>query len=101
DRVRLCTGLDDADLEATYQACDLVCLPSIDRAEAFGLVLLEAMRAARPVVASRVPGSGMSEVVVDGETGLQVPPDSPQALAQAILRLAGDPALRQRLGQAG
>jgi glycosyltransferase involved in cell wall biosynthesis len=60
--------------------------------------LLEAMAAGRPVVATRVGGN--PEVVVDGETGLLVPPREPRALADAVLRLLRDPALAGRLGEA-
>lgn len=97
-RITLSQQLDDAGIEASYQACDLLCLPSIDRAEAFGLVLLEAMRAGRPVLASRLPGSGMSEVVTDGESGLQFEPGDVDALAAGLRRLRDDPALRLKLG---
>jgi glycosyltransferase involved in cell wall biosynthesis len=69
------------------------------RWEGFGLVFLEAMAAARPIIATRV--SAVPEVVEDGVTGLLVPPDDPAALAEAILHLASDPDLAQRLGQAG
>jgi glycosyltransferase involved in cell wall biosynthesis len=101
ERVQLRPGLDDAGIEAAYRSCDLLCLPSIDRAEAFGLVLLEAMRAGKPVVASRLYGSGMSEVVLDQLTGLQVETGSVSALATALRQLRDDPALRLRLGAAG
>ena len=100
-RVRLAGHVSDAELEAAYRACDVFCLPSIDRAEAFGLVLLEAMRAGKPVLASDIPGSGVGTVVVDEETGLKVPPRDAPALARALQRLAGDVALRGRLGAAG
>jgi glycosyltransferase involved in cell wall biosynthesis len=100
-RVRLAGHLDDATLEAAYQACDLFCLPSVDRAEAFGLVLLEAMRAGKPVLASDIPGSGVGTVVVDGETGLKVPPRDATALAVALRGLAADASLRAALGAAG
>ena len=66
------------------------------RWEGFGLAMLEAMLAAKPVVATRV--SSIPEIVVDGETGLLVPPDDPEALAAAILLLLRDPG---RLGEAG
>lgn len=66
------------------------------RWEGFGLVLLEAMLAGLPVVASRV--SSIPEIVVDGETGLLVPPDDPAALADAIVRALGDGG---KLGAAG
>lgn len=80
-----------------YRACDVVALAS--RVEAFGLVLAEAGFCCRPVVATRV--GGVPEVVADGETGLLVPADDVSALAQALQRLADDPALRTKLGQAG
>jgi glycosyltransferase involved in cell wall biosynthesis len=69
------------------------------RTEGLGIVLVEAMAAARPVVATRV--GGIPEVVVDGETGLLVEPENPGALAGAIRRLLADPDLAARMGQAG
>jgi glycosyltransferase involved in cell wall biosynthesis len=78
-------------------AMDVFAMPSIW--EGFGLVLLEAMAAGRPVVASRV--ATIPEVVVDGQTGLLVPAGDPLALAEAIARLAADPALARQLGEAG
>ena len=59
----------------------------------------EALSSARPVVATRL--AGMPELVVDGETGLLVPPRDPRALADAILRLHADPTWRRELGRAG
>src|SRR5262249_57646668 len=67
--------------------------------EGVGVAALGAMAAARPVVASRV--GGLAEVVVDGESGLLVPPGDPAALAAALAALAPDPAARLRLGEAG
>jgi glycosyltransferase involved in cell wall biosynthesis len=69
------------------------------RWEGFGLALLEAMLVARPVVASAV--SSIPEIVVDGETGVLVPPDDPRALAAAIGGLLADPERAARLGAAG
>lgn len=69
------------------------------RSEGLGLVLVEAMAAGRPVVATRV--GGVPEVVVDGETGLLVEPENPGALAAAVRRLLADPALAARMGQGG
>jgi glycosyltransferase involved in cell wall biosynthesis len=60
--------------------------------------LLEAMAAARPVVATDVGGN--PEVMVDGETGILVPPRRPDLLRAALERLLGDPELRRRLGRA-
>jgi len=75
----------------------LLILPSA--AEGFGLVLIEAMAAGIPVVATDVPG--IRDVVQDGVTGLLVPSAQPQRLADAINRLIADPLLRNRLIEAG
>jgi glycosyltransferase involved in cell wall biosynthesis len=72
---------------------DLLLLPSA--AEGFGLVLIEAMAAGIPVVATNVPG--IRDVVRDGQTGLLVPPFSSAELARAIGRVLDDPVLRTRL----
>ncbi len=90
-----------ATLNAAYAAADVFCLPSTERAESFGLVLLEAMRAGLPTVASDIPGSGVGYVVRNGETGLLVPPGDVAALAAALRRLADDAPLRRCLGDAG
>lgn len=66
--------------------------------EPFGLVVLEAMSAGRPVIASRT--GGIIDIVADGETGLLVQPGDPLALRQAIERLVADAALRNHMGQA-
>jgi glycosyltransferase involved in cell wall biosynthesis len=69
------------------------------RSEGFPVSILEAMAAGLPVVASDV--GGVSEAVVDDETGLLVPPGDAAALAAALERLARDPDLAARLGDAG
>jgi glycosyltransferase involved in cell wall biosynthesis len=69
------------------------------RWEGFGLAVLEAMLAGKPVVASRV--SSIPELVVDGETGLLVPPDDADALADALLSVLADPARAAAMGEAG
>jgi glycosyltransferase involved in cell wall biosynthesis len=66
--------------------------------EGVPLTVLEAMAARKPVISTSV--GGVSELVVDGVTGILVPPRDPQALAQGILRLAKDPELCQRMGEA-
>ena len=101
ERVRFHGELDDAALAARLADCDCLCLPSIERTEAFGLVLLEAMYFAKPTVISDVPGSGMASVVLDRETGLKVPSRDAAALAAALETLRDDAALRRRLGGEG
>jgi len=76
---------------------DIFALPSAW--EGISLALLEAMAAGLPVVATAVGGT--PEVVLDGQTGLLVPPGDPQATAAALERLLSDPALRQEMGAAG
>jgi glycosyltransferase involved in cell wall biosynthesis len=78
-------------------ACDLFVLPS--RREGLGVAALEAMAAGRAVVASGVGGLG--DAVVDGRTGLLVPPGDADALADALAKVLGDAALRSRLAAAG
>lgn len=85
------------DAAALMAAADVFVLPSL--AEPFGLVLLEAMALARPVVATRA--GGPTEIVVDGETGFLVPPSSPDALAEAVKMLFADLPLRRRMGERG
>jgi rhamnosyl/mannosyltransferase len=99
-RVRFLGFVPDAELRAYYEACDVFCMPSTERAEQFGLVQLEAMHCAKPVVATRL-GTGVEYVTLDGVTGLLVPPGDAAALASALRTLLADPALRARLGAAG
>ncbi|MCK9488372.1 MAG: glycosyltransferase [Xanthomonadales bacterium] len=79
-RIRLAGRLDDEELARAYAAADVLCLPSIERSEAFGLVLLEAMRAGVATIATTVPGSGMAEVVGGIAQGVNAKPP-PAALS--------------------
>jgi len=95
DRVRFLGHRDD--VPRLLAAADLLVLPSLY--EGLPNVVLEAMRAGKPVAATAAPGT--TEVVVDGETGLLVPRNAPPALARAIRTLVDDPDLARRTGEAG
>ena len=98
ERVRMLGRVPHAELPAVAAACALYLGPAIG-GESFGVVLVEAMAAGLPVVASAIPG--YDEVVRDGVDGLLVPPRNPAALAAAAGRVLGDPALAERLAAAG
>jgi glycosyltransferase involved in cell wall biosynthesis len=91
--------VSDEELPQYYAACDLAVLPSRDRSEGFGLVLLEAMACGKPVIGCNV--GGISDVVQQGEDGLLVDPERSETLSEAILALAHDDELRKRMGTNG
>ena len=84
--------LSNEDVSAWYGACDLFVLSSIWKTEAFAIVQVEAMSCGKPVVATKIPGSGVSWVNGDGESGVNVEPCDADALAGAIKSLTGDEA---------
>ena len=83
-RVFLEGYLSDEALRANYGACDIYVLPSIMKTEAFGIVQIEAMSCGKPVVATSIPGSGVSWVNEDGVSGRNVTPGEPKLMAGAI-----------------
>lgn len=99
DRVDLIGRIPADQIGSYFRACDVFCLPSHLKSEAFGVVQLEAMASGRPVVSTAIEGSGVGWVNQDGVSGLVVPPASPDALARALNRLIEDGDLRQRLGE--
>lgn len=101
DRVRLLGEVDDAARNHLLATCDTLCLPSRERTEAFGIVLMEAMRYGKPVIASEVPGSGMGWVVDAELSGLLSPPEDVAAWRTSIMRLTNDSGLCRRLGTEG
>jgi phosphatidyl-myo-inositol alpha-mannosyltransferase len=86
------------DLPALYASADVFCAPSTGR-ESFGIVLLEAMAAGKPVVASDIPG--YRTVIRSGNEAKLVPPANPELLGDAILSVLRNPELASRLGDAG
>jgi glycosyltransferase involved in cell wall biosynthesis len=94
-RIRFAGMLDN--VQGRIARSDILVVPSL--VEAAPYVILEAMAAARPVVASRI--FGIPELVEEGETGILTAPGDAGALAEAILVLSADPQARKRMGEAG
>lgn len=86
------------DLVAHYHAADLFCLPSRTRAEAYGMVLLEAMACGLPLITARLP-TGVSVINRDGITGRVVAVNDVAALREALLELLGNSSLRESMGR--
>ncbi|GIK56432.1 MAG: glycosyltransferase [Chloroflexi bacterium] len=99
-KVQFLGRIPDEDLSGFYASGDIFVLPSNSRAESFGLVLQEAMAAARPCVTTEL-GTGTSWLVQHDVTGLVVPPENPAALAAALASLLADPDKRRQMGHAG
>src|SRR5262245_42763585 len=99
------SGLEDSvaflghrsDIPQLIERSACVVVPS--RMETFGMIAVEAMALSRPVIASKI--GGLPEVVEDGETGVLVPPDEPDALAHAVITLLSDRERAQRMGGLG
>ena len=98
ERILFTGRIEDADLPAYFHACDVFCLPSVEQSEAFGLVQLEAMSCGKPVICTQL-NNGVNEVNQHLVTGLAVPPNDHNALADAINRLLTDLPLRTRLSR--
>jgi glycosyltransferase involved in cell wall biosynthesis len=84
-------------IQGAIEEASVVVVPSMG--EGFGMVALEAMERARPVIAASIGGLG--EIVQDGVTGVLVPPGEADPLAAAIVRVASDPELARKMGEAG
>jgi phosphatidyl-myo-inositol alpha-mannosyltransferase len=97
-RVVMLGTVRHADLPPYHAACEVFCAPATGR-ESFGIVLVEAMAAGLPVVASDIPG--YREVVRDGMEGILVPPGDPASVADAVRRVLDDAVFARALGEAG
>ncbi len=96
--VRFLGSLPRSRLLECYAACDIFCAPSLGR-ESFGMVLMEAMAAGLPVVASDI--DGYRDVVTHGKEGILTTPGDPATLSQALESLLMDPGARRALGECG
>jgi len=98
-KVEFAGGIPAPELASFYQRADLLVLPSINRNEAFGLVLLEAMASGLPVIATNLPG--VRSVFKHGQQGLIARPADPADLKAKLLKLIDNPEFRSRLGKQG
>lgn len=100
DKVTFMGDCTEEETLAARAAADIFVLPSTNRAEALGIVQIEAMACGLPVISTEL-GTGTSYVNRHNETGLVVPPDDPRALAAAINELLANPQRRTQLGAQG
>ncbi|MFT6438005.1 MAG: rhamnosyl/mannosyltransferase [Candidatus Azotimanducaceae bacterium] len=95
--IRFAGYVSEKEKMALYTLCTAVVLPSFNRAEAFGVTLLEGAMMSKPLISAN-PESGSSYVNIDGHTGLVAEPDSVESLKMAMQRFVDDPALAVALG---
>ena len=99
DRVLLPGRISRSDKKALLSRACIFCLPSIDRAEAFGVSLVEAMAYCLPLVTTNIAGSGMNHVNIHNRTGRKVPPGDSRALAHCLDGLLDEPETAKQLGR--
>ena len=99
NRVKLLGSISDEMLPAYYGACDVFCLPSVYKTEAFGIVQIEAMSCGKPVVATKIPESGVAWVNKNGVSGINVEPFNAKELADAILTITNNSHIYEQFAQ--
>ena len=99
DRIHFLGYVEDDEMHALLAACNLFVMSSVMKTEAFGIVQIEAMSLGKPVIATKIPESGVSWVNADGVSGLNVPIRNPQALAEAILSICTDEKLHGQFSE--
>lgn len=100
-RIHFLGRIPDNQLKYYLHAADVFAFPSITRAEAFGVTLLESMYCYTPSVTFSIPASGVNYVSLNGETGLEVPNSDAVEFARAIDRLLSEDTLRLKMAEAG
>ena len=99
DRIKFLGYVEDHEMHALLGACDLFVMSSVMKTEAFGIVQIEAMSLGKPVIATKIPESGVSWVNADRESGINVPIKDPAALAEAIQRICTEDDLYKQLSE--
>lgn len=98
NRVILLGRVSNEELESYYQSCDIYLFPSIMQSEAFGIVQIEAMKYAKPVINTYL-NTGVNYVSIDKETGLTITPENVEQLTEAINELINNDELRLKYGK--
>lgn len=98
-KVFLLGRISDEDFSSYYGACDVFCLSSVSKTEAFAIVQVEAMSCRKPVVATEIPGSGVSWVNSNGISGLNVEPSDAHGLADAIQKICSSHEIYERYSE--
>lgn len=98
-KVELLGRISFEELGAYYELCDIFCLPSTERSEAFGVVQIEAMAFGKPIISTSIQGSGVDWVNLDNVSGVIVPPKKTKELADAIINLLNDNKKYERLSE--
>lgn len=99
EKIEFLGKIDDSERRVCLQACDIFCFPSVTRNEGFGLALAESMYFGKPAVTFTIPGSGVNFVNLNGVTGIECPNRNSKAYAEALQKLADNPALRAEYGK--
>ncbi len=99
DKVKLLGRISDEELPHYFGACDIFCMSSIYKTEAFAIAQIEAMSCGKPIVSTKIPHSGVSWVNAHERSGLSVPSCDAQALADAIHAIGSDPSRYERLSR--
>ncbi|HAY3562887.1 TPA: glycosyltransferase [Elizabethkingia meningoseptica] len=99
NKVSLLGFVADEDIFSYFEACDLFCLSSIWKTEAFAIVQIEAMSYGKPIISAHIPGSGVSWVNKNEVSGLVVESENDLALADAIKEISTNAVLKQRLSE--
>lgn len=101
NKVILLGRISDSELKAYYHITHIFCLPSVSKAEMFGMVQLEAMFYGKPIISTEITGSGVSLVNVDNVSGLIIPIEDSKAIYDAVVKISEDDSIYKSMCENG